>query len=167
MFWGSKWVKNKNVEAQKKIRRSYKKKSVYSAATRLRLWLKAYGCCCAFRDPHAALREGRSVGPPVRQFFRRLVDFKYFKYVVHSYHPQPLSTGLQIQLLFLPGALFWNGHAAVLAQKLLSRTVDMERKVVWSNEKRKGLLKILSEETTWEKKTFLTCFYIILIKYFI
>ena len=24
-FWGSKWVKNKNVEAQKKIRRSYKK----------------------------------------------------------------------------------------------------------------------------------------------
>ena len=28
-FWGSKWGKNKNVEAQKKIRRSYKKKSVY------------------------------------------------------------------------------------------------------------------------------------------
>ena len=26
MFWGSKWVVNKNIEARKKIRRSYKKK---------------------------------------------------------------------------------------------------------------------------------------------
>ena len=30
-FWGSKCISNKNIEPQKKIRRSYKKKSVYTS----------------------------------------------------------------------------------------------------------------------------------------